>query len=201
MHRQNPLVPTPLIRLLKLDSVKYHTLLSRRFDRTDNGRRRHFASALTLANLKDGDNASTGHGYLDIVDVIIGPTGVTDTNAMLKELYRRVAFNICIGNHDDHFRNHGFLLGKNGWKLSPAYDLNPTNMTAQSLLISSNTNESSLDSLLDACEDYMIDHKEAETIISEVKQGLRTWRRIAAQCQIPKPEQERFAQRFETAIG
>ncbi len=187
-------------RLLKLDGVKHHTLLSRRFDRTDDGHRRHFASALTLANLKDGDNASTGHGYLDIVDVIIGPTGVSDTNAMLKELYRRVAFNICIGNHDDHFRNHGFLLGKNGWRLSPAYDLNPTNMTTQSLLISSNTNGSSLDSLLNACEDYMIDQEEAETIIGEVKQGITNWRITANQCQIPKSEQERFAQRFEWAI-
>ena len=187
-------------RLLKLDGVKYHTLLSRRFDRTDNGRRRHFASALTLANLKDGDNASTGRGYLDIVDVIIGPTGVADTSAMLKELYRRVAFNICIGNHDDHFRNHGFLLCKNGWQLSPAYDLNPTNMTTQSLLISSDANESSLGILLDACEDYMIDPKEAETIIREVKQGITNWRITANQCQIPKSEQERFAQRFERAI-
>ncbi len=188
-------------RLLKLDGVKHHTLLSRRFDRTDDGHRRHFASALTLANLKDGDNASTGHGYLDIVDVIIGPTGVSDTNAMLKELYRRVAFNICIGNHDDHFRNHGFLLGKNGWRLSPAYDLNPTNMTTQSLLISSNTNGSSLDSLLNACEDYMIDQEEAETIIGEVKQGITNWRITANQCQIPKSEQERFAKRIEMAIG
>ena len=188
-------------RLLKLDGVKYHTLLSRRFDRTDDGRRRHFASALTLANLKDGDNASTGHGYLDIVDVIIGPLGIADTSAMLKELYRRVAFNICIGNHDDHFRNHGFLLSKKGWQLSPAYDLNPTNMTTQSLLISSHTNESSLEILLDACEEYMIDKKEAETIIREVKQGFVNWRIIANQCQILKSEQERFAQRFEMAIG
>ncbi|MBO6024447.1 MAG: HipA domain-containing protein [Bacteroidales bacterium] len=188
-------------RLLKLDGVKYHTLLSRRFDRTDNGRRRHFASALTLANLKDGDNASTGHGYLDIVDVIIGPTGIVDTSAILKELYRRVAFSICIGNHDDHFRNHGFLLGKNGWQLSPAYDLNPTNMMTQSLLISSSTNESSLDILLDACEEYMIDKKEAEAIIREVKQGLMNWRIIANQCQIPKSEQERFAQRFSKCFA
>ena len=187
-------------RLLKLDGVKYHTLLSRRFDRTDDGRRRHFASALTLANLKDGDNASTGHGYLDIVDVIIGPLGIADTSAMLKELYRRVAFNICIGNHDDHFRNHGFLLSKKGWQLSPAYDLNPTNMTTQSLLISSHTNESSLEILLDACEEYMIDKKEAEAIIRDVKQGFANWRITANQGQISKSEQERFAQRFEQAI-
>lgn len=188
-------------QLLKLDGVKHHTLLSRRFDRTDSNRRKHFASALTLANLKDGDNASSGHGYLDIVDIIIGPTGIADTGAMLKELYRRVAFNICLGNHDDHFRNHGFLLGKKGWQLSPAYDLNPTNMTTQSLLISSNTNESSLDMLHDACEEYMMDKKEAEAIIREVKQGFRNWRITANQCQISKSEQERFAQRFEMAIG
>lgn len=98
---------------------------------------------------------------MDIVDILIGPAGVTDTDKMLKELYRRVAFNICIGNHDDHFRNHGFILGKKGWQLSPAYVLNPTNLTTQSLLISPNTNESSLDILLDACEDYMIAPKEA----------------------------------------
>lgn len=188
-------------RLLTLDGIKHHTLLSRRFDRTEDGQRIHFASALTLANLKDGDNATNGHGYLDIVDILIGPAGVANTDAMLKELYRRVTFNICIGNHDDHFRNHGFILRKNGWKLSPAYDLNPTNMTTQSLLISSSTNESSLDALLDACEAYMIDKKEAETIIQEVKRGMKNWRTTANQCQIPKSEQERFAKRFEMAIG
>ena len=187
-------------RLLKLDGVRYHTLLSRRFDRTDDQRRKHFASALTLAGLKDGDNASTGHGYLDIVDILIGPTGVVDTNSMLKELYRRVAFNICIGNHDDHFRNHGFLLNKRGWQLSPAYDLNPTNMMTQSLLISSNSNDSSLNTLLDACEEYMLDRKEAEAIINEVKKGVSTWRQAANLCQISKNEQERFAQRFEAAL-
>lgn len=187
-------------RLLKLDGVRYHTLLSRRFDRSDDNRRKHFASALTLAGLKDGNNASTGRGYLDIVDVIIGGVGVIETNATLKELYRRVAFNICIGNHDDHFRNHGFLLEKNGWYLSPAYDLNPTNMTTQSLLISSNSNDASLSQLLDACEEYMLDKKEAEAIINEVKKGVATWRQTAYLCQIPKNEQERFAKRFEAAL-
>ena len=49
-----------------------------------------------------------GHGYLDIVDFII--QNCTDVERNLQEMYRRVAFNICIGNSDDHFRNHGFLL-------------------------------------------------------------------------------------------
>lgn len=118
----------------------------------------------------------------------------------MESLQVYVAFNICIGNHDDHFRNHGFLLDKRGWQLSPAYDLNPTNMTTQSLLISSNSNESSLSTLLDACEEYMLDKKEAKTIINEVKKGVSTWRQTANLCQITKNEQARFAQRFEAAL-
>ena len=62
---------------------------------------------MTLLGLSDGDNATTRHGYLDIVDFII--QSCTDVERNLQELYRRVAFNICIGNSDDHFRNHGFF--------------------------------------------------------------------------------------------
>ena len=117
---------------------KHHTLLSRRFDRTGDRRRIHFASAMTLLGLNDGDNAATGHGYLDIVDFIL--RGCTDVEANLRELFRRVAFNICVGNSDDHFRNHGFLLTAKGWTLSPAYDMNPTRNAYQSLLINSTSN-------------------------------------------------------------
>ena len=99
-------------------SETYHTLISKRFDRTEQGKRIHFASAMTLLGLHDGDNAMNGYGYLDIVDFII--RHCTDVESNLRELYRRVVFNICIGNSDDHFRNHGFLLTHKGWTLSPA---------------------------------------------------------------------------------
>ena len=130
---------------------KYHTLLSRRFDRKEGGERIHFASAMTLLGLNDGDNANTGHGYLDIVDFIL--QNCTNVEDNLQELYRRVAFNICIGNTDDHFRNHGFLLTAKGWTLSPAYDMNPTLNEYQSLLINSYTNKSDLNELLNSCEE------------------------------------------------
>ncbi len=183
-------------RLVKLSGIKHHVLLSKRFDRYG-GKRVHFASAMTLANLHDGCDALTNNGYIDIVDCIVGNTGIVDVNKTLLELYRRVAFNIAIGNHDDHFRNHGFLLSKDGWQLSPAYDLNPTNYRTQSLLISSNSNESSLDILLNACEEYMLSHTEASAIIDDVQDCMRTWQDVAAKCGISKTEQKRFAQRFE----
>ena len=134
---------------------KYHTLLSRRFDRTPEGRRIHFASAMTLLG--------------------------------------RVAFNVCIGNSDDHFRNHGFLLTSKGWTLSPAYDMNPTLNEYQSLLITSSSNKADLHILLDACEEYMIGRKVAESIIHEVVKTVKDWRSLAVRLGISKREMDVFA--------
>lgn len=177
---------------------KYHTILSHRFDRTNEDERIHFASALTLLGLCDGDNASTGYGYLDIVDFII--QHCTDVQKNLEELYRRVAFNICIGNSDDHFRNHGFLLTLKGWTLSPAYDMNPTHNEYQSLLITKSTNKSDLSLLLDACEDYMIAPKIAKNIIIEVICAVREWKRLAHRLGIVHREMEKFGKVFEERI-
>ena len=174
---------------------KYHTLLSKRFDRTPEDRRVHFASAMTLLGLSDGDNATTGHGYLDIVDFIL--QNCTNVEANLQELYRRVAFNVCIGNSDDHFRNHGFLLTAKGWTLSPAYDMNPTLNEYQSLLITSTSNKADLHILLDACEDYMIRRKVAEGIIRDVANVVKDWRCLSTRLGIAKNEQERFTTVFE----
>lgn len=174
---------------------KYHTLLSKRFDRTQEGWRIHFASAMTLLGLEDGDNATTGHGYLDIVDFIL--QNCTDVEHNLQELYRRVAFNICIGNSDDHFRNHGFLLTAKGWILSPAYDMNPTLNEYQSLLISADSNNANLNVLLGACEDYMLNRKNAEKIVSEVIDAVKNWRELAIRLGLSKREMEMFAGVFE----
>ena len=173
---------------------KYHALLSKRFDRTADGRRIHFASAMTLLGLTDGSDAQTGNGYLDIVDFILQNCCQVEDN--LRQLYRRVAFNIAIGNSDDHFRNHGFLLTPRGWTLSPAYDMNPTTNEYQSLLITSSTNKADLNILLEASEEYMIGKEEAAKIIAEVTNAVKGWRRVAASLGIAKREMALFEQVF-----
>jgi serine/threonine-protein kinase HipA len=177
---------------------KYHTLLSRRFDRTAEGKRIHFASAMTLLGLSDGDKASTGNGYLDIVDFIL--QNCTDVNRNLQELFRRVAFNICIANSDDHFRNHGFLLTQKGWTLSPAYDINPSLNQYQSLLISDSSSKADLNILLDACEKYMLTKDVAKQIISEVTKVINEWTSLATKLGIAKREMELFGTIFEERI-
>lgn len=189
-------IEVPEMRLLTLPGQKYHTLLSKRFDR-DGEQRIHFASAMTLCGLQDGVDASTGNGYLDIVDVIVGNTGFVDANIALEQLYRRVAFSICIRNHDDHFRNHGFLLTEKGWVWSPAYDLNPSDFNTQSLLVSRDSNESSLDVLLAAAGDYMLSTIQAEQIINEVCAAMAHSRQVARRCGISDREMERFKMIFD----
>lgn len=169
----------------------YHTLLSRRFDRTRVGRRVHFASAMTLLGLSDGDNAGTGHGYIDIVDFIV--QHCTNVESNLEELYRRVAFNICVGNSDDHFRNHGFLLTSRGWTLSPAYDLNPSMGDYQSLLISSVSSKADLRLLLGAHDEYLLSRQAAEKIVHEVVEVVKGWRSVAVRLGLARHEFERFA--------
>lgn len=184
-------IEVPEMRLLSLPGQKYHTLLSKRFDRAGE-QRIHFASAMTLCGLQDGADATTGNGYLDIVDTIIGNTGFADPQAALEQLYRRVAFSITIRNHDDHFRNHGFLLTEKGWGWSPAYDLNPSDFSTQSMLISRDSNESSLDVLLAAAGDYMLSSERAEQIIDEVSKVMQNARQVARQCGISEHEMARF---------
>ena len=175
----------------------YHTLISRRFDRTADGRRIHFASAMTLLGLQDGNNAADGHGYLDLVDFIVQHCTAVESN--LRELYRRVAFYICVGNSDDHFRNHGFLLTPKGWTLSPAYDINPTLNSTQSLLITSVSNQAAFSQLRAAAEDYLLTRETADAILAEVQAALVDWSTLAAQIGIPRREIAQFADRWQLA--
>ena len=170
-------------------------LLSERFDRTKDGRRIHFASAMSLLGLDDGADSSTGNGYLDIVDFILH--GCTDVRQNLRELYRRVAFNVMFGNTDDHFRNHGFLLTPKGWTLSPAYDINPGAKSHQCLLIDSYTEQSDINALRSASENYMLERQEAAEIIEGVRAAIKDWRMIATELQIPIKQLAAYSMRWD----
>ena len=154
---------------------------------------------MTLLGLHDGDNAIEGYGYLDIVDFII--RHCTNVESNLRELFRRVVFNICIGNSDDHFRNHGFLLTPKGWTLSPAYDLNPTLSKYQSLLVNSTSNEANLSLLREASEEYMLNKDTANNIIAEVRDALKDWKNLAHQIGIPKREINLFSERWNALLN
>lgn len=198
-HFSHKLAAAAGINVAKTRTIKISRdrdlLLSERFDRTTNGIRIHFASAMSLLGLEDGAGNSTGNGYLDIVDFIL--QGCTDVQQNLRELYRRVAFNVMFGNTDDHFRNHGFLLTPKGWTLSPAYDINPGVKLHQCLLIDQYTEQSDINILLAACNSYMLEEKEAKEIIEEVRTTIKEWRSIAVKLQIANKIIEPYSLRWD----
>jgi serine/threonine-protein kinase HipA len=102
-----------------------------------------------------------------------------NTEANLEELYRRVAFNILTVNTDDHLRNHGFILHRDGWELSPAYDMNPGKRNCQSLLINGLTDEPDIGILLKSAESYYLSQSTAKRVVEEVREGLSDWKRDA----------------------
>jgi serine/threonine-protein kinase HipA len=186
-------ITTPRHELLQVAGKA--VLLSRRFDRAG-AVRIPFLSAMAMTGSKDGDRGS----YPEIVDAITqhGAQAKADAQA----LYRRVAFNVLISNVDDHLRNHGFLwLGKAGWSLSPAYDLNtiPTDLKARVLTTNIDLNEGtcSIDLLEDAAEYFSLGLAAARSIIKEVATVTATWRRVAREVGAKSAEITRMASAFE----
>ena len=180
-------------------SSRYHKFITKRFDRTESGNRLHFASAMTLLGYTDGDNAHDGVSYLELAQ-FISDQG-SNIKPDLEQLWRRIVFSLCVKNTDDHLRNHGFLLESNGWRLSPAYDLNP-NETGNGLSLNISEHDNSLDFNLamEVSPYFRLSKQCAQKIIQEVKATVRSWREVASQLKIAASEQEMKARAFELAF-
>jgi serine/threonine-protein kinase HipA len=176
-----------------------HAFLVKRFDRTTDGRRLHFASAMTLTGHKDGDDASTGVSYLEIARVLIDHGAQTDTD--LHQLWLRVVFNLLVSNTDDHLRNHGFILvpGK-GWRLSDAFDMNPVpESLGLKLNISAADNAMDLELARSVAAHFRVKAKTAKETIEGSQAIVRQWPVIAAKLGIPAREKQRMAPAFRLA--
>ncbi len=174
----------------------YHTYFSKRFDRTNESKRVHFASAMTLLNYIDGvEDAS----YLELAETIITHSFQVDKD--LKELWSRIVFNICVSNTDDHLRNHGFIYHhEKGWQLSPAYDINPApDKTGLHLNINLDENDQDLDLALSVAEDFRVKNTEATHIIEKIVSNVNTWRSVATDIGISIREQEEMSDAFSIA--
>lgn len=172
----------------------YHTFFTKRFDR-QGSKRIHFASAMTMTGYNENILRESSASYLDIAEFITNYGCNIDEN--LKQLWRRIVFNIMISNTDDHLRNHGFILTKNGWILSPAYDINPS-IDKSGLAININTEENALDIDLakSVGEYFRLSSTDMDKIINEVYKSTKNWRNISSQIGIPRKEQDLMQNAF-----
>ena len=179
--------------LVKKFNSKHHTFLTKRFDRTSNGDRLHFSSAMTLLGYNDG--ADDGVSYLELVEFII--QNGANVNEDLEELFKRITFSVAISNTDDHLRNHGFILTKSGWTLSPAYDINPNQYgVGLKLNISENDNSLDFNLVLSVAPYFRLSEKRATELIEQTKKVVSEWRNTASKYKIPKTEQDMMRMAF-----
>lgn len=176
-------------------SQKQHTYLTKRFDRIDKYKRIHFASAMSLLGYKDGYNHKEGGSYLELVELLerYGDKATED----IRELWRRIVFSVAISNTDDHLRNHGFLLAQNGWRLSPAYDINPIERgSGLSLNISEDENSLDFDLCMEVRDYFRWQEKEAKLFINQTNEIVSQWRARANQKNISNSEQNLMESAF-----
>lgn len=176
---------------------KHHTFLAKRFDRLPDGKRVHFASAMTLLQHKDGDNHQSGASYLEIVDFIIRNGAPSKVARDLEELWKRIVFSIAVSNSDDHLRNHGFLLSEEGWELSPAYDINPNELAdGLSLNISLDSNALDFDLAKSVVGDFRLTPAKGVEIIAKIKKEVKGWEKVAENFGMPRLERQRLEKAF-----
>lgn len=168
-------IDVPEARVEKLNG-DFHTFCVRRFDRIVE-QRLFYASAMTILR-KD---ASDGTSYVELAQALRQTGDGPHVSRDLAQLFRRVVFNVAVGNRDDHLRNHGFVLAKTGWRLSPAFDINPNIDRSEHVLCIDDVDQRpSLDTVLATAEFYDLSEDDAILIVREVVAAVRPWRDVAA---------------------
>jgi serine/threonine-protein kinase HipA len=137
-----------------------------RFDRDEGNRRLPFISAMTALGAADGDVRS----YIELLDLLRQDGVAPDKDA--AELWRRMVFNVLISNTDDHLKNHGYLREPGGWRLAPAYDLNPMPVDVKprhhELTLDEDDDASSVDTVISVAEYFGLKLPQARQIVAEV---------------------------------
>ena len=184
-----------------LEKVKgpYHTFLSKRFDR-EAEQRIHFASAMTMTGNSEDTIRDFTPSYLEIAEFI--QTYGSNIEADLHQLWRRIVFHMAISNTDDHLRNHGFLLEEKGWRLSPAYDINPS-IDKNGLALNVDMDNNALDFELakSVGQFFQLNKVQMDKILNEIVMVTEDWRALASKLGISRADQETMSAAFRLVTG
>ena len=182
-------------RLLSIE--ERDVILLPRFDRADEIRI-PFLSAMSMLDAVDQEARS----YLEIAEIVrrFGATPRSD----LRELWRRLVFNVLISNTDDHLRNHGFLYaGAGSWCLSPAYDINPTPAEIRPRFLSTaigvdpEDTSASLELAYEVASYFDMEEDEAHSVAREIGEITKDWADRAADMGIHGREIALMTSEFE----
>ncbi|RLD67251.1 MAG: type II toxin-antitoxin system HipA family toxin [Bacteroidetes bacterium] len=164
----------------------FHTFFTKRFDRL-HGERIHFASAMSMTGHSEDGLRDDTASYLELAEFIQFAGANVEND--LSQLWRRIIFSIAISNTDDHLRNHGFILEKKGWRLSPAYDINPSiDKSGLALNIDMDSNALEFNLARSVGDYFLLNNVEMDKIIQEVSAVVSKWEIEAARIGISRKE-------------
>jgi len=172
-------------------------LILRRFDRTRDGARIGYISAMTATGSSDGDQKD----YADLAEAIcdLSRSPVQD----LHEFYDRIIASIALGNTDDHLRNHGFLADRGLWRLSPVFDVNPNpdpSRPRATSIMGADAMPDEIDGLLAIANDYRLTQSEARERIRRITASLSGWRGQARANRVPEREITMMSESIEPRL-
>jgi serine/threonine-protein kinase HipA len=187
-------IPVPNRQLVGIGSP---VLLLDRFDR-EGAHRVGYVSAMTLLEAQDGQPRD----YTEIAEVI--PENSSATTDDLRQLWRRIAFSVAVHNTDDHLRNHGFLRHKAGWRLAPAFDINPNpDLAAQRVTSIGGATDAAeeVNALLVYSENFGLTDSQARAVLREVADAAGGWEAVARRNGIAESEIARFDRTLKSTVG
>ena len=188
-------IDVPPARCLKFGK-DFHTFCAQRFDRAA-GHRRFYASAMTLLRKRE----SEGTSYIEMAEFIQRNGAAGHVAPDLAQLFRRVVFNVAVGNRDDHLRNHGFLLTAQGWRLAPAFDVNPNIDKAEHVLnLDGADNTPNLATVIETAPWYGLSKDQGYGTVAQILKAVQGWRTAAAKAGIARADIELTAVAFEQAV-
>lgn len=172
----------------------YHTFSVKRFDRENNSRV-FYASAMTLLEATESED----HSYIDLAQIIQDKGDPKFIKKDLQQLFRRIVFNIMVGNKDDHLRNHGFVLNDNGWRLSKAFDVNPNIDKHEHVLnIDESDNRPNIENAVKSAAYYNLSNADANAIVDEIRSTVSLWEKEALKMNIARAEIELMRQAYSS---
>lgn len=171
-------------------------LVSERFDRDQHGRRVGYLSAHTAIGPGWSLAAATYEEFAEtLAEFSVAPA------EDLREMFARVALTVLINNVDDHWRNHGFIRGRKGWRLAPAFDLNPSRqrgfITSRAISAEDDPRERDLRNLLATAGSYGLKPAEAGQILRTVGAEVEKWTQVALELEIPEEQRKVMAAAFD----
>jgi len=183
-------ITVPRNHLVKV--AGHRVLLLDRFDR-DGERRIGYVSAMTMLGLADGDDRVP---LAELAEQMQVDSAAPEND--LRELYRRGLFGLLVSNTDNHARNHGFLRTSTGWRLSPAFDINPNPDGRAFAMPLDPGGSDDIEDALTIADTFRLTRTEAIDELRRVLEAVEGWRRKAADIGADPREVTRMAAAFES---